>query len=68
MADNLLNRDFGAAAPNQVWLADITHVRTCEGWLCLAAVLDVYSRKITDLTRTPRHFGYVSSTSISYSR
>lgn len=46
VAENLLERDFEAAAPNQVWLADITYVRTREGWLYLAAVLDVYSRKI----------------------
>jgi transposase InsO family protein len=46
VAKNLLERDFEAAAPNQVWLADITYVRTREGWLFLAAVLDVYSRKI----------------------
>lgn len=46
VAKNLLARDFEAAAPNEVWLADITYVRTREGWLYLAAVLDVYSRKI----------------------
>ena len=46
VARNLLERKFAAAAPNQVWLADITYVDTKEGWLYLAAVLDVYSRKI----------------------
>ena len=46
VADNLLERDFTAAAPNRKWLADITYVPTGEGWLYLAAVLDVYSRKI----------------------
>ena len=46
VADNLLERDFSATRPNQVWLADITYVRTTEGWLYLAAVLDAYSRKI----------------------
>ena len=46
VAKNLLGRDFTAAAPNQKWLADITCVPTGEGWLYVAAVLDVYSRKI----------------------
>lgn len=46
VADNLLERDFEADGPNQVWLADLTYVRTRQGWLYLAAVLDAYSRKI----------------------
>jgi transposase InsO family protein len=43
---NVLDRNFGALAPNQKWLADITYIFTAEGWLYLAAVLDLYSRKI----------------------
>jgi len=35
-----------ATAPNQVWVADITYIHTREGWLYLAAILDLYSRKI----------------------
>ena len=46
VADNLLQRDFAAAAPNRKWLADITYVPTGEGWRYLAAVLDVFSRRI----------------------
>jgi len=46
LADNLLARDFRASRPNQVWLTDITYIRTHQGWLYLAAVLDLYSRKI----------------------
>jgi putative transposase len=46
VADNLLDRDFAASAPNQKWLADITYVDTDEGWLFLAAVLDCFSRRI----------------------
>jgi putative transposase len=46
VADNLLQRDFIAASPNQKWLADITYVPTGEGWLFLAGVLDCFSRKI----------------------
>jgi transposase InsO family protein len=46
IAPNLVDRDFTAAAPNRVWLADITYIQTDEGWLYLAAVMDLYSRKI----------------------
>ena len=46
VAENILERDFNATAPNQKWLTDITYILTREGWLYLAAVLDVYSRKI----------------------
>jgi transposase InsO family protein len=46
VAQNKLNRDFAASAPNQKWLADITYVPTEQGWLYLSAVLDVFSRKI----------------------
>jgi transposase InsO family protein len=44
--DNLLNRDFKAAAPNLVWVGDITYIRTDEGWLYLATVIDLFSRRI----------------------
>ena len=46
IAPNLIKRDFTAAAPNLVWLADITYIDTDHGWLYLAAILDLYSRKI----------------------
>jgi putative transposase len=46
IAPNLIQRNFTAAAPNQVWLADITYIPTGEGWLYLAAVMDLFSRKI----------------------
>jgi len=45
-APDLVNRDFTAAKPDQTWVADITYVPTHEGWLFLAAVMDLYSRKI----------------------
>jgi putative transposase len=45
-APDLVNRDFSAARPNETWVADITYVPTHEGWLFLAAVMDLYSRKI----------------------
>jgi transposase InsO family protein len=46
IAPNLIARDFTAAAPNRVWLADITYIQTDEGWLYLAAIMDLFSRKI----------------------
>ena len=46
IAPNLLARNFTAQAPNQIWLADLTYIPTGEGWLYLAAILDVYTKKI----------------------
>lgn len=46
VAPNLLRRDFIAEQPNQKWLTDITYIPTLEGWLYLAAVLDLYGRRI----------------------
>jgi putative transposase len=46
LAPNLLARQFTAAAPNKIWLADITYVPTLEGWLYVAIVLDMFSRKV----------------------
>ena len=45
-ATDLVNRDFKPSAPNVLWVADITYLRTGEGWLYLAAVQDAYSRLI----------------------
>jgi len=46
VAENLLDRDFAAAAPNRKWVADITYLPTKQGWLYLAVVLDLFSRRI----------------------
>ena len=46
IADNLLQRDFSASAPNQKWVQDITYLWTSEGWLYLAVVIDLYSRAV----------------------
>jgi putative transposase len=46
IAPNLLNRKFDVAAPNRVWTGDITYIPTRNGWLYLATVMDLYSRKI----------------------
>jgi transposase InsO family protein len=52
-ADNILNRDFAPAAANRAWVADITYLRTRSGWLYLAAVLDLYSRKVVGWALAP---------------
>ncbi len=46
IAPNLIGRNFSAATRNQVWLADITYVWTGRGWLYLAAIMDLYTRRI----------------------
>lgn len=46
LAPNLLNRDFQATAPDQRWAADFTYIWTGEGWLFLAVVLDLFSRRV----------------------
>lgn len=46
MAPNLLNQDFSAIEPNQKWVADITYIDTAEGWLYLASIVDLYSRRV----------------------
>jgi transposase InsO family protein len=46
IAPNLLEQDFTATAPNQRWVTDITYIPTDEGWLFLAAIVDLYSRKV----------------------
>jgi transposase InsO family protein len=45
IADNVLDRDFTASAPNQTWVTDITYIPTDEGWLYLSTIIDLFSRK-----------------------
>jgi len=46
VADNILDRTFEVDAPDVAWVTDITYVRTDEGWLYLAAILDLFSRRV----------------------
>jgi putative transposase len=46
IAPNLLDRQFEARQPNQRWVADLTYLWTAEGWLYIAVVLDLYSRRV----------------------
>ena len=50
---NRLNQSFDVHAPNQVWVSDITYIKTDEGWLYLAAVEDLFSRKIVGWALQP---------------
>jgi putative transposase len=52
VADDLVERKFRPNAPNVLWVADITYLRTWEGWLYLAAVQDAYSRRIVGWAMT----------------
>lgn len=46
VAENLLNRDFAPAEKDRVWTADITYIWTVQGWVYLAVVIDLYSRRV----------------------
>jgi transposase InsO family protein len=54
VAPNLLKRDFSTVRPDQKWLTDITYIPTREGWLYLAAVLDLYGRRIVGWAMSDR--------------
>ena len=54
VAPNVLEQDFQAVAPNEKWVADITYVRTHEGWLYLATVMDLFSRRIVGWSMSDR--------------
>ena len=46
IADNVLDRDFTATAPNEKWVSDLTYIRTVEGWMYLCVVIDIFTRKV----------------------
>jgi putative transposase len=54
VAANRLQQDFNVEAPDTVWVTDITYIRTHEGWLYLAAVIDLYSRKVVGWSMASR--------------
>ncbi|MDN4629826.1 MULTISPECIES: IS3 family transposase [Erwinia] len=54
VSENLLNQDFYASGPNQKWVGDITYLRTGEGWLYLAVVIDLWSRSVIGWSMSSR--------------
>lgn len=54
VAPNLLGRRFTASRPDQTWLADISYIETRQGWLYLAAIMDLFSRRIVGWAMAPR--------------
>lgn len=54
VADNLLNRNFRVDCADRVWLSDITYIWTSEGWLYLAGIMDLYSRRIVGCAMSSR--------------
>ena len=54
VAENVLNREFTAEKRNQKWVADITYIATLEGWLYLAAVIDLFTRKVVGWSMSQR--------------
>lgn len=55
IAPNLLQRDFTAKRPNQVWVGDVTFVPTQQGWLYLAVLIDLYSRQVIGWSMSNRN-------------
>jgi len=53
IASNVLDRKFTVAAPNQAWAGDITYIATEEGWLFLAVVIDLFSRRVVGWSMQP---------------
>ncbi|WP_173391449.1 IS3 family transposase [Thalassolituus oleivorans] len=54
VAPNLLNREFDVSKPNTVWVTDITYIRTYEGWLFLAVIIDLFSRQVVGWSMSER--------------
>lgn len=53
-SDDLIRRDFTATEPDTKWVTDITYIRTAQGWLYLAAIIDLYSRKVVGFATNKR--------------
>src|SRR5881394_1034167 len=61
IAPNVLDRSFEASAPNCKWIADFTYIWTAEGWLYVAAVIDLFSRRVNE----PRALAVTGALSIA---
>lgn len=56
VAENVLNRQFHPEQANRAWVGDITYVHTASGWLYLAVILDLFSRKVVGWATTPQRW------------
>jgi putative transposase len=65
VAANVLQRDFTATHPNQKWAGDITYIQTREGWLYVAVLLDVYSRRIVGWAMAERVTTELTTTALT---
>lgn len=61
---NRLNREFAVSRPNVAWVSDITYIWTVEGWLYLAGVMDLYSRRLVGWAMSPRVDGELTRTAL----
>lgn len=64
VAPNHLNREFAVSRPNVAWVSDITYIWTLEGWLYLAGVMDLYSRRLVGWAMSPRVDGLLTLTAL----
>ncbi len=64
VAPNLLDRQFEVAEPDRVWTADITYIRTRAGWLYLAVILDLFSRRVVGWSMSNRIDGQLAVTAL----
>lgn len=65
-ASNILSRDFTSEQPNEKWVSDITYIPTNEGWLYLAVVLDIFSRKIVGWAMSSRADSNLTCTALKH--
>jgi len=55
IAPNLLKQDFSASRPNEVWVTDVTAIWTWEGWVYLAAIIDLFGRRVVGRAISDTH-------------
>src|SRR3546814_16052778 len=65
IAGNVLDRQFTADRPNQKWVADFTYIWTAEGWLYVAVVIDLFSRRVVGWSMTPNITAQLVTAAIS---
>lgn len=66
IAKNHLNREFITDTPNQVWVSDITYLRSKEGWPYLTTVIDLYNRKVIGWSLSSRMYATQTVLSVYY--